>query len=129
MWRLIRSALPLVAAFLLGSVLTVFASAGPADCDWDFRADTTVTSVGSGGAKTPEEAMAAVAQLNSNIKVPPGATEVGDGADRAVEIGTDADGGIGFNIYIEGVHRIVAYVLPLEDGTYQLDHFSTCLGV
>ncbi len=121
--------MPLVAAFLLGSTLTVFATAGPGACNWDFRADTAMTAVGSGGAKTPEEALAPVVQLNQHIQVPPKAVQGGDGDDRAVSVGTDAQGGTGFNIYIEGVHRIFAYVRQLEDGTYQLDHFSTCLGV
>lgn len=119
-----------MAAFLVGSVVATFAWAEPEDCNWDFRADTTATGVGRDGADTAQAALEELVKMNRHIEVPVEAIRVNSRSnDRAVLIGSDADGGVGFNVYIDDVHRIIAYVESQADGTYHLGHFSTCLGV
>jgi hypothetical protein len=129
MMSFFKRMLPLLAAFLLGSVLVVFASAEPEKCDWSRSGDVSVTFIGA-GASTPEEALKELHGPAANIRIPEASLTQTTGDDRFAETAIDKEtGSVSYAVYIDGVHRIQATVEQLSDGTYYPTGFSICYGV
>lgn len=118
-------------AFVAGSITMVVMNVGaeePASCDPSSKSSTVRELPSTGGFKTPEEALTVVVQSERDLSVPAESADVGSsGPDRAETESVDPDGNVAYTLYIDGAPRIYAFVQRLEDGTYGLAGWETCL--
>jgi hypothetical protein len=126
--RFLKQLLPLLAMFLAGSAVAVFATADPASCDWSRSGNRSVSFLGS-GAETPERALKEL-HKTANISIPSASLEATSGDNRYAETAVDkVSGAVSYAIYIDGVHRMQVTVERLADGTFYPTGFETCYGV